>query len=181
MSTPSTAASSTSGAPFGDCPGNYVAGAPTTLRCAKCTRPLLVKDAKRTPTGYVCPYFVKARVATFYNATPLNYLALGVLCLPVGLLAGVVLNLVGGFVYLGLLLGPAAGAGIAELIQRIFKGKRGQYFWLVAALCVGLGAGTLSAGPALFGLLSGSIGGLFRLLPLISIGLMLSALIYRLR
>src|SRR6266545_2828027 len=54
-----------------DCP--YQASGPTTLRCAKCNRPLMAKDARRTPTGYVCPYYIKARVATFYNASPEHY------------------------------------------------------------------------------------------------------------
>jgi len=61
------------------CPGNYVAPQPSSLRCAKCGRPLDVKDARYTPTGYVCPYYVKARVATFYNAGFVHYLVVGAL------------------------------------------------------------------------------------------------------
>jgi uncharacterized YccA/Bax inhibitor family protein len=94
MST-SNPAPSTPTATFGDCPGNYVASLPTTLRCARCTRPLLVKDAKRTPTGYVCPYYVKARVATFYNANALHHVGVGVLALIGGIVAGLALQLIG--------------------------------------------------------------------------------------
>src|SRR5512140_2821638 len=73
-----------------DCP--YVASGPTTLRCSKCNRPLMAKDAVRTPTGYVCPYYVKARVATFYNARPEHYVIVAIVALVLGGIAGFILN-----------------------------------------------------------------------------------------
>jgi hypothetical protein len=170
MSTP--AATTDTPAAF-DCPGNYIAGAPTTLKCAKCTRPLLVKDAKRTPTGYVCPYFIKARVATFYNATPLQHVLVALLTIPIGIATGWILGRLGGFlIWILFLIAPAAGGAIAEIVRRVFKGVRGQYFWLVAAIGTGLGA----AGALLLGGF-----GLNDIFAIIGLVLMIGALIARLR
>ena len=128
------------------CEYGYLAGSPTTLRCAKCTRPLLVKDARQTPVGYVCPNYVKGRVSASYNAAPQHYVVAGVIALVMGVVAGFALSLVSGVGFFGFLImtfvAPTAGGIIAEAIRISLKkmGKvRGQYIWLVAAICVGVG------------------------------------------
>lgn len=186
MSIPTPAAT-----PAFDCPGNYVAPAPTTLRCAKCSRPLMVKDAKRTPTGYVCPYYVKARVATFYNAGWIDYLPVIVIALIGGVIAGIVMRAVGGFILFAPVVGGAVGAGVAEVIRRVMKGKRGQNFWLVAAISLVLGAGMVILGPLLAVLaLAGADGGRLQygagsligsVMPLIGLAIAVGALITRMR
>ncbi len=167
-----------------DCPGNYVSPTPSTLRCAKCERPLAVKDAVHTPTGYVCPYYVKARVATFYNATPLQHVLVFLLTLPLGMFTGLGLRLISSISFLAIIIlmtaAPAAGAGIAEVVRRVFKRIRGQYFWLAAAVGVGLGAAVVVAGP-LLALLAGRFPSLMSFLPLLGLGVLISALIARLR
>ncbi|MCX6018156.1 MAG: hypothetical protein NTZ50_06555 [Chloroflexi bacterium] len=75
---------------------------------------------------------------------------------------------------------PAAGAGIAEVVRRVFKRIRGQYFWLAAAVGVGLGAAVVVAGP-LLALLAGRFPSLMSFLPLLGLGVLISALIARLR
>jgi hypothetical protein len=184
MST-SNPAPSTPTATFGDCPGNYVASQPTTLRCARCTRPLLVKDAKRTPTGYVCPYYVKARVATFYNANALHHVGVGVLALIGGIVAGLALQLIGtiGFfsIVLMTLAAPAMGAGFAEVVRRIFGKTRGQYFWLVAVICLCIGSAPIVILPALLSLLSGSLGAIWALIPIAGLIIMCGTVIARMR
>lgn len=129
------------------CPGNYVASQPSSLRCAKCGRPLDVKDARYTPTGYVCPYYVKARVATFYNAGFVHYLAVGALCFVLGLLIGVLMRLVVVPIpffslWITLILAPLLGGGVAELIRRVMRAMgdvRGQHTWLVSAVLLSIG------------------------------------------
>jgi hypothetical protein len=168
-----------------DCPGNYVSPAPTALRCSKCNRPLAVKDAKRTPTGYVCPYFVKARVATFYNAGPQHYLIAVGIAFVLGILIGFGLSLVGriGFfsLILTLFIGPAAGGLVAEAIRRVNGKNRGQYIWLVASIAMVVGSAFFTILPPLSLLLRGSSGFLFALIPTLGIGLAVSALIARMR
>jgi hypothetical protein len=171
-----------------DCPGNYVAAVPSTLRCSKCNRVLAVKDAKRTPTGYVCPYYVKARVATFYNAGPQHYVVAGLIALVLGVVLGFVLRLVGGIGFFAIILtifiGPAAGGLIAEAIRRALKGMgnvRGQYTWLVAAIATAIGAAVFTVLPPLVFLLAGSPNFLFALIPAAGLVLAIGALVARLR
>ena len=175
---------STETQPF-DCPGNYQAPLPTNLRCSKCNRPLAVKDAKRTPTGYVCPYFVKARVATFYNASPLQHVLVGALAIPIGIVVGLGLSVLGRIGFFSIILtmtaAPAAGAGIAELIRRIFKGTRGQYFWLAASIGVVIGSAWFTVLPLLLGLLAGNFGSIWALIPLVGLGILVSAMVARMR
>jgi uncharacterized membrane protein YeaQ/YmgE (transglycosylase-associated protein family) len=166
-----------------DCP--YQASGPTTLRCSKCNRPLMAKDAVRTPTGYVCPFYVKARVATFYNAGMEHYVIVAVLALVLGVVAGYALNFMGriGFfaIILTLFVGPLIGGIVAEVIRRVLGKRRGQYFWLVAAIAMVIGASVFTVLPALFGLLSMSINAIYSLIPLVGLGLAVSALIARMR
>jgi hypothetical protein len=171
-----------------DCPGNYVAAVPSTLRCSKCNRVLAVKDAKRTPTGYVCPYYVKARVATFYNAGPQHYVVAGLIALMLGVVLGFVLQLVGriGFfaIILTIFIGPAAGGLIAEAVRRALKGMgnaRGQYTWLVAAIATAVGAAVFTILPPLVLLLAGSPNFLFALIPTAGLVLAIGTLVARLR
>lgn len=181
--TPATSVTPTE-APF-DCPGNYVAPTPTTLRCAKCNRPLAVKDAVHTPTGYVCPYFVKSRVATFYNAGPQHYIIAVVIAFVLGIPIGWGFSLIGNVglfaIILTLFLGPAAGGLVAEAIRRVNGKNRGQYVWLASAIAFVVGTAFFAIFPALFRLLAGSPSFLFALIPVVGVGLAVSALIARMR
>ncbi len=161
------------------CP--YVASGATTLRCSKCNRPLMPKDAKRTPTGYVCPYYVKARVATFYNAGIEHYVLVAIVALVLGAISGFVLGFVGNIGFFALILvifvGPAVGALVAEAIRRVLGHVRGMYFWLTAAIAMAVGAIFLLL-PSAFSVLGGNI---FSLIPFLGLGLAVSALVARMR
>ena len=170
------------------CEYGYLAGSPTTLRCAKCTRPLLVKDARQTPVGYVCPNYVKGRVSASYNAGPQHYVVAGVIALVMGVVAGFALSFISRVGLFGFLLmtfvGPAAGGIIAEAIRVPLKkmGKvRGQYIWLAAAICVGIGAAPFLLLPALFSLLNGSFAIIGNAIGLYGLTVAIATLIARLR
>ena len=170
------------------CEYGYRASGPTTLKCAKCVRPLMVKDAKQTPVGYVCPNYVKGRIAASYNAGPQHYVVAGVIALVLGIVAGFALSFVSQVGFFGFILmtfvGPAAGGIIAEAIRVPLKnmGKaRGQYIWLVAAICVGVGAAPFLLLPALLSLLAGSLGIIGSLIGLYGLGVTIATLIARLR
>ncbi len=168
-----------------DCPGNYQAAAPSTLRCAKCNRPLAVKDAQRTPTGYVCPYYVKARIATFYTAGPKQYVLAALIAFVLGIGIGFVLQFVGRIGFFALILtifmGPAAGSLVAEAIRRANGKDRGQHIWLVAAIAMVIGAAYFAVLPALFALLAGSPGFIFALIPVVGLAIAVTTLVARLR
>jgi hypothetical protein len=173
--------------PF-DCPGSYVASVPSALRCSKCNRVLAVKDAVRTPTGHVCPYYVKSRVATFYNAKPEHYIVAGVIALVLGIGVGLALQLVGsiGFfaIILTIFIGPAAGGLVAEAVRRVLKAMgnaRGQYIWLTAAIAMVVGAAFFTILPALFLVLRGSPSFLFALIPVAGLVMAVATLVARMR
>ncbi len=173
--------------PF-DCPGNYIAPIPSTLRCSKCNRVLAVKDAVRTPTGHVCPYYVKSRVATFYNAQPQHYIVAALIAFVLGIGVGIALQLIGriGFfaLILTILVGPAAGGLVAEAVRRALKAMgnaRGQYIWLTAAIAMAVGAAFFTVLPPLFALLAGSPGFIFALIPLAGLVMAVGALVARMR
>ena len=185
--TPSSSATLPNGQPVptGPCDYGYLAGGPTTLRCARCERPLMVKDAQRTPTGYVCPNYVRGRVAMFYNANALHYVIVFVVALLGGVVAGLALQLISRIGFFSLIImfvaAPAIGAGIAEVIRRALGKNRGQYFWLAATIAVILGAAWFVILPPLFGLLAGSPNFLFALIPILGLGILISAMIARMR
>jgi hypothetical protein len=188
MNPTATATPTTTTADTFDCPGDYQAAVPSTLRCSKCNRVLAVKDAQRTPTGYVCPFYVKARVARFYNAKPEHYIVAGLIALALGAGLGFVLQLVGGIGFFALILtffiGPAAGGLIAEAIRRTLKAMgnvRGQYTWLVAAICTVIGASFFVLLRPLLLLLAGSPNFLFALIPAVGLVLAVGTLVARLR
>lgn len=171
-----------------DCPGDYQAAVPSTLRCSKCNRVLAVKDAQRTPTGYVCPYYVKARVATFYNAQPQHYLVAGAIALALGVVLGIALRLVGSIGFFSIILtlfaAPAIGGLIAEAVRRALKAMgnaRGQYTWLVAAICTVIGAAYFTILPPLFLLLAGSPNFIWALIPFAGLVLAVGTIVARLR
>lgn len=167
-----------------DCP--YKADGETTLRCAKCERPLMVKDAQRTPVGYVCPYYVKARVATFYTAGMEHYVIATLIALVGGVISGFALRLASSIGFFSFILmtfiGPAIGGVIAEAIRRVVKKNRGQYMWLTCGIAVVIGAAYFLIAPLLFGLSRGAAGSLlFELIPLYGLFLVVSTLAARLR
>jgi hypothetical protein len=172
-----------------ECPGNYISPDPNTLlKCSKCERKLAAKDAQRTPTGYVCPYFVKARVATFYSANAGHYVVAGLLSLIGGVILGILLNLISSIGFFSIMImlvaAPAAGGAIAELARialRKMGNARGQYIWLVGAICIALGAAYFNVLPALGQFLRGSPSALFALIPLVGLGLAISTFIARSR
>jgi len=171
-----------------DCPGNYVASVPSTLRCSKCNRVLAVKDAVRTPTGHVCPYYVKSRVATFYNAQPQHYIVAALIAFVLGIGIGFALQFVGriGFfaIILTIFVGPAAGGLVAEAVRRAMKAMgnaRGQYIWLTAAIAMVIGAAYFTILPALFALLAGSPGFIYALIPLAGLVMAVGTLVARMR
>jgi hypothetical protein len=145
---------------------------PTVLRCNRCERPICTEDAIRTPTGYRCPECIRTQQKVFDTAQGRDYVA-AFLAAAVGsaLASGLVLLVSGFFFGLGvLLLAPAAGAAIGNLVLRVTSRRRSRALFATAAAGVVVGAlpALLLVGlPALMALLAGGFGGLRALLPAI--------------
>ena len=159
----------------------------TTLRCNRCEKPICTKCAILTPVGYRCKECVRGQQAVFETARPIDFVVAAVIS-AVGAGVGVALLSIVGF--WGFFVAPVVGGGLAEIVRVATRRRRGQWLPLVASLAGA--AGILPAlvpalGLAFLALTGGSglnvLGGvLLRLVyPLVTGGLLLSTLYYRLR
>jgi hypothetical protein len=160
---------------------NYCANHPdreTNLRCNRCGKYICSKCAIRTPTGYRCQECVRGQQKTFETAQTADYF--------IGFGLALVLSTVGGFLaarigFFALLLAPAAGSVIADLV-RLATGKRRspRLFFLVAA-GVALGGAIFVVQPLYFLFVFRDPGALFSILwPVVYTGLATSTAYYRL-
>jgi hypothetical protein len=133
----------------------YCANHPTVetmLRCNRCSRPICTRCAVRTPVGYRCRQCVGRQQAVFYTGGVADYVIGAALGLVLGGLAAFLLSMLGAW-FFGLILGPAAGIGIAEVVRLAVRRRRSQYLWVATG--AGMVAGTLPA--LLFSLLALSL------------------------
>ena len=138
----------------------------TTLRCNRCERPICAEDAVLTPTGYRCRECIRSQQKTFDTALWYDYLTAFVSAAVGSGIASWLVVLISGFFFgLGvLLLAPAAGAAIGNVVLRIIGHRRSRALFNTAA--AGMVAGAL---PALLTtglpLLIGGFRGMGSLLP----------------
>jgi hypothetical protein len=134
----------------------------TILRCNRCNKPICTRCAVQTPVGYRCKECVGQQQAVFYTGGVLDYVIAGVISLVLGGVASYLMTLLGAW-FFALILGPAVGIGIAELVRLAVRRRRTRYLWIVVA--VGMVVGSLPALLlALFSLWSLVTLGLFLLL-----------------
>ncbi len=119
-------------------------GVEATLRCNRCEKPICIKCAVHTPTGYRCKECVRAQQKSFDTTQPADY-ALGVLTAAIGAgIGGFLVSLVSFIGFFGLLIVPAAaatfGAGIAEAVRRVTGRRRSPLLFRLILAGVVLGA-----------------------------------------
>jgi tetratricopeptide (TPR) repeat protein len=142
----------------------YCANHPTVetmLRCNRCGKPICTRCAVQTPVGYRCRECVGKQQAVFYTGGALDYVIAGAISVVLGGIASYLMTLVGAW-FIALLLGPAAGIGIAELVRLAVQRRRSKYLWIV------VGAGIV------VGALPSLILALFSLWSLIALGIFLA-------
>ncbi|NCP87453.1 MAG: hypothetical protein CO094_09960 [Anaerolineae bacterium CG_4_9_14_3_um_filter_57_17] len=115
-----------------------------SLRCNRCDKPICVKCAVHTPTGYRCKECVRAQQKTFDTTLPADYV-FGALVAAIGSGIGAFLvSLVGFIGFFGLLIVPAAatalGAAIAEVVRRATGRRRSPLLFRVIFIAVIVGA-----------------------------------------
>jgi hypothetical protein len=137
---------------------------PTTLRCNRCERPICAQDAILTPTGYRCPECIRSQQKVFDTALWYDYLTAFVTAgIGSGIASWLVVLISGFFFGLGvLLLAPAAGAAIGNLVLRVIGHRRSRPLFLTAVIAMIAGALPALLTTALPLLLAGTrgIGGL---------------------
>ncbi|MFC1897079.1 hypothetical protein ACFLX8_00710 [Chloroflexota bacterium] len=113
----------------------------TNLRCGKCDKPICPKCMVQTPVGARCPECARPhklptfRVSTQYYVRAMGTgLGMAVVC---GIAWGVIEWIIP-FLSLNLLLGPATGYAIGEIISRSVNRKRGTGLVIIAGMAVAI-------------------------------------------
>lgn len=152
----------------------------TQLRCNRCSKTICSKCAVRTPVGYRCRQCVRQQQQVFETATsidyPIAFFVAGAACL----LAVWLLSFLGIF---GLLVAPAVGVGVAEVIRRAVRNHRGLHLPTAAVAGAVLGALPIVLRGLILAFGSGAIGwsALGLIWPSIYAFLIISTLYWRLR
>ena len=111
----------------------------TMLRCNRCSKPICTRCAVQTPVGYRCKECVGQQQAVFYSGGPLDYVIAGVISLVLGGVASYLMTLLGAW-FFAIILGPAVGIGIAELVRLAVRRRRSRYLWIVVAAAMVVGS-----------------------------------------
>lgn len=115
----------------------------TSLRCNRCGKPICIKCANRTSVGYRCPDCLYELEEKFYTGNNLDYLIALAVSVPLSLIAGAILTLVGfsfWFIFLIFIAGGSVGTLIARLTFRAIGRRRSRYLPEMVAAVVAIGA-----------------------------------------
>jgi hypothetical protein len=104
----------------------------TVLRCNRCGKPICTRCAVQTPVGYRCKECVGQQQAAFYSGGAMDYVIAGVIALVLGAIVAYIVTLLGAW-FIALILGPAIGIGIAEVVRLAVRRRRSRYLWAVVA------------------------------------------------
>ena len=117
----------------------------TTLHCNRCEKPICVKCAVRTPTGYRCKECVQGQQKIFETAQWYDYLVGAGLAGFLSLIAGGIIFFVAGMLgyfsfFIIFAAAPTAGMVIAEAVRWATQRHRSQRLFLIISIGVVLGA-----------------------------------------
>jgi hypothetical protein len=111
----------------------------TNLSCSKCGTPICPKCLVQTPVGARCPDCAKLSRLPTYRVGAVNYFKTAGVGLGMAIACGVawaVIDWVIPFFSFSLLLAPAAGYAISEVIGRSVNRKRGTGLAVIAGVAV---------------------------------------------
>lgn len=113
---------------------------PTSLRCNRCEKPICPKCAIATPTGYRCSDCVRGQQKAFNTTVWYDYPVAFILSLVLAGIGSYLIGLFGGFwLIFIILLAPAAGVLIAEVVRTAVRRRRSLRLWQVMAAGIILG------------------------------------------
>jgi hypothetical protein len=120
-------------------------GVETTLCCNRCEKPICVKCAVLTPTGYRCKECVRGQQKIFVTAEWYDYIlgffTAGFLSFLASLLVGFISGVAGLFAWIIIIIAaPTAGAIIAEATRFVTRRHRARALYITVAVAVVLGA-----------------------------------------
>ena len=133
-------------------------GAETYLRCNKCDQPICPKCAVQTAVGYRCRSCINAQQKIFYaDFRPIYYVVVALVALPLSLVAGILIPMIGWFTTF---LAPMVGVGIAEISRLAIRRRRGKYVWVIVCGSIIIGGLLPIFGVAGLALLVWMLGGM---------------------
>ncbi|MCQ3932872.1 MAG: hypothetical protein DPW16_20680 [Chloroflexi bacterium] len=132
-----------------NCPGS------TGLKCYRTGVPICMKCAVKTPVGYISKEAAREQADKYFNIASYDYIIATVVAFGSLLVSGFVLVRFIPIFYFMFLIGGAVGGGIAEVVWRAIRYKRGRY--TTYAVGIGMIAATLFL--MLFSPLNGAIFG----------------------
>lgn len=135
----------------------------TTLRCNRCNKPICVRCAVSTPTGYRCKECVRGLQKAFDTAEWYDYVTSFVVAAFLSYLGSQIVSFISFFT---IFLAPIAGVIIAEAVRYVIRRRRSRLLNKTSALATALGSLPPIFILLLFILVSQSIptGILFRLI-----------------
>ena len=102
----------------------------TMLRCNRCEKPICIKCAVLTDTGYRCKECVRGQQKTFETAEAIDY--------PIAFIVAAVLSYIGSLIaprlsFFVIILAPMAGTFIAEAVRFSIRKRRANSLFYTAA------------------------------------------------
>lgn len=114
----------------------------TALHCTACGRPICVRCSTPGAVGQLCPECRKGRRAPNYKVAPLDLIKGGVVGLLVSTVAAGLLALIGGGLFLFIILfavAPSAAELIVRSVDWATRNKRGRAMQITVAIAMILG------------------------------------------
>ena len=101
----------------------------TSLRCNRCDKPICIKCAIQTPTGYRCKECIRGQQKTFETAQWIDY--------PLAFVTAAVLSFFGSWIssYMGfftIFIAPIAGTVIGEAVRFVIRRRRAKLLYQLA-------------------------------------------------
>lgn len=134
---------------------------PTLLRCNRCEKPICMRCAVRTPTGYRCKECVRGQQKTFETALWQDYLLGGGVAGLLAFLGSLVVPSLGWF---SIFVAPIVGVIVGEAARFATRQRRARKLYLTITVMAALGCLPvllLSLGSLLGVAGGGLLGGLF--------------------
>lgn len=111
----------------------------TNLRCGKCGKPICPRCMVMTPVGARCPECARLYKLPTYRVSKQYYLRAMGTALGMAIITGFAWGFIGNFLpffFLNILLGPAAGYAIGEVVSLAVNRKRAKGLAAVAGVAV---------------------------------------------
>ena len=112
-------------------------GVPTSLRCNRCEKPICIKCAVLTPTGYRCKECVRGQQKVYETAQWVDF--------PLSIGLAFILAFVGSFLaqamfFLIIFVAPIVGTVIAEVVRVVVRRRRSKRLFQAVAISAVLGS-----------------------------------------